>query len=67
MEGTYKKLNGGEEKGKARVFDIPEESKQLSGLVKMDCSCAGKIPSSKITFRDMYTRLDDGSKQQKPL
>jgi hypothetical protein len=66
-EDTGKKLNGGEEGGKNRVFEVPEESKQLAESVKMDCSRAGKIPSSKITFRDIYIRLEDGSKYRKPL
>jgi hypothetical protein len=66
-ENTGKKLNEGDAGGKNKVFEVREESKQLAESVKMDCSRAGKIPSSKITFRDMYTYMEDGSKHRKPL
>jgi hypothetical protein len=39
----------------------------LANSVKKDCTWARKLPFSKITFREIYTCLEDGSKYWKPL
>jgi hypothetical protein len=39
----------------------------LAKSVKKDCTWTGKLPFSKITYREIYTRLKDGSKYWKPL
>jgi hypothetical protein len=36
-----------------RLGELPEEHTLLAESVKIDCTDAGKLPSSKITFRDI--------------
>jgi len=52
---------------KGKLGELLRGCMLLANSVKKDCTWARKLPFSKITFREIYTCLEDGSKYWKPL